>query len=172
MLTLPAVWLVASALHLAFAPSTHPVHMTHAQVTVRGGVVEWTIRCFADDLETALRRFSSKPMLRVEAPGADSVLAAYARERVSVIADGKVVSAQFTAVGNDSDPAGGTVRWFRLRYTTPRATRALSIRSVLLRDVHDDQSNVVVVTVAPRQTRFTLWFGGADTTAQSVPIDR
>jgi hypothetical protein len=146
--------------------------MTHAQVTVRGGVVEWTIRCFADDLETALRRFSAKPTLRVDGPGADSVLAAYARQRVSMYADGKRVAAQFTAAGNDADPAGGSVRWFRLRFAAPRATRALSVRSVLLRDVHDDQSNVVVVTVAPRQTRFTLWFGGADTTAQPVPLDR
>lgn len=172
MVTLPMVWLVASALHRTFAPTAHPVHMTHAQVTVRSGVVEWTIRCFADDLETALRRFSAKPTLRVDQAGADSVLAAYARQHVNVMADGKAVAAQFIAVGNDSDPAGGTVRWFRLRFTAPRATRALNVRSVLLREVHDDQSNVVVVTVAPRQTRFTLWFGGADTTAQSVPLDR
>lgn len=172
MVTLPVVWLVASALQGALTPAVHPVHMTHAQVTVRGGVMEWTIRCFADDLETALRRFSSQPTLRVDGPGADSVLAAYARTRVQVVADGRAISGAFTAVGNDTDPAGGTVRWFRLRFAAPRTAHTLSVRSVLLRDVHDDQSNVVVVTVAPRQTRFTLWFGGADTTAQSVPLDR
>lgn len=156
-----------------FGSAPHEIHTTHTRAVVEGGAVLWRVRLFSDDLEKGLRAWSRRPAFKLDGDkAADSLFTAYFNNKVSVMADGRALTATMMQKGTDKDPAGGTVQWYLLQFNAGKQPVSLSVRNSLLAEQFPNQANIVVVLAMPGEKRHSLYFGDGDMDAQTVDLRR
>ena len=120
--------------------NAHPVHSTLAVLVPDATGVTIRLRAFADDFSTAVAKFAGKrPPSDSSASTTD--IARYAAARFGVTtAAGKVVPLQVCGVERARD-----LYWICLRVESANGASGLSVRNLVLTELHADQVNVVQV---------------------------
>ena len=134
--------LTASAV-LTVVPRTahaHPVHSTLAVVVPDATGVTIRLRAFADDFSTAVARFAGKKV-PTDSSASTADVARYAAARFSVTtAAGVSVPLKVCGVERARE-----LYWICLRVESASGAAGLSVRNLVLTELHADQVNVVQV---------------------------
>ena len=147
----------------------HDAHVTQSRVVVDRGVIEWRVRCFADDLEKGLRAFANAPTFVLTTDRrADSLVTAYFNARVFVDADGRRLRARLVERSREADIVGGAVQVYTLRLEAGAQPKSLTVRNALLFEQFRTEQNLVLVLVMPGGRRRSLYFAANDDSPQTV----
>ena len=137
-----AVLLAVTALPLLIPriANAHPVHSTLAVMQPDATGVTIRLRAFADDFSAAVARFAGKrPPVDSSASAAD--IARYAAARFGVTtAAGKSVPITVCGIERARE-----LYWICLRVESGNGASGLSVRNLVLTELHADQVNVVQV---------------------------
>ncbi len=131
---------------LLTAAVMHPLHSTITEVVAdpAHGVVRATVRVFADDFGTAVRRAARGAPLPAAGPAWDAAALAYATSSFGIAAPGgRALPLRSCGVRRTAD-----LLWVCLEAATSTDLGALRVRNDMLCDLFDDQVNVVQGTVA------------------------
>ena len=144
---------MVTVLGLMAVAAMHPLHSTITEVVAdrAHGVVRATVRVFADDFGTAVRRMARGRTLPDAGPGWDGPALAYATTSFGLAERGRALPLRSCGVRRTGD-----LLWVCLEASTTADLGALQVRNVMLCDVFDDQINVVQGEVAG--TRKSLLF--------------
>lgn len=146
---------VALTLSMAAPLAAHPLRTTITELTEdRGrGVARATIRVFADDFATAVKRVARNAALPSSGPAWDAASLRYASFAFT-FADksGRALSARSCGVRRTAD-----LLWLCLEVDAVNGLSALTVRNTMLCDLFEDQVNVVQGTIggARRSLLFT-----------------
>lgn len=152
----PAVGAVAGT---AGGAAAHDLHVSHTRLVVEGRTVVLRVRCFRDDLDSALVVAGGPRAVRTAATAAgDSALLAYVRPRLAVRADGAALQPRLTARGEDRDVSGEPAWWFVLEYEAAAPVRRVAVRHTLLFETFATQQNLVQALRAADGARASLFF--------------
>ena len=123
---------------------THPLHSSSASLTdLGGGRVTLSVRIFSDDLMAT-------------APGGDSAIATYVRQRVRILArDGQPIALAIVSIARDGDLTQVTAQG-----TAPGGLSGASVQHTVLWERYRDQVNLVRATLSGHTT--TLVFSNGD----------
>ena len=161
-----------ASVSLLIAPADarrHDAHVTQSRVVVDRGVIEWRVRCFADDLEQGLRAFANAPTFVLTTDRrADSLVTAYFNARVFVDADGRRLRARLVERSREADIVGGAVQVYTLRLEAGAQPKSLTVRNALLFEQFRTEQNLVLVLVMPGGRRRSLYFAANDDSPQTV----
>ena len=158
-----------SLLVVAGGARRHDAHVTQSRVVVDRGVIEWRVRCFADDLEKGLRAFANAPTFVLTTDRrADSLVTAYFNARVFVDADGRRLRARLVERSREADIVGGAVQVYTLRLEAGAQPKSLTVRNALLFEQFRTEQNLVLVLVMPGARRRSLYFAANDDSPQTV----
>jgi hypothetical protein len=147
----------------------HDVHLSHTRMVLEGTTVVCRIRLFKDDLEKALRQFSTKPDLAItESARADSIFGAYAGKTLILKADGKRVALKVSASGTEKDPSAQEIVWYVLEGESAAPPRKLGLLFGMMFEMFRDQQNLVQLLREPGGVRKTLYFASSEPTEQVV----
>ncbi len=153
------------------AAARHDVHVSVSRVVFEDGTLFWRIRCFADDLELALRQLvgdSTFTLATAASARSDALVTRYFRRQVQVSADGRAARPRLLTSGTETDDAGGPVRWYVFAFPVGADPAVLRIRHAVLFDVYRDQQNLVTFLDAARDARQPLYFTAGNDRAQDV----
>jgi hypothetical protein len=148
---------------LAGAPAraaAHPLHTTFTDVRYDAprGVVQLTIRVFADDFRAAAQRHAGVAT-RAGGPPPDSVLASYVRARVRVVlASGEEAPLAWGGVRDEGETLAIT-----LRVTGVPSLAGVRLGNALMLESFGDQVNIVRAATGGR--RRSLLFTARDAAA-------
>jgi len=126
----------------------HPLHVsvTEIEYDEKDKALEIMMRVFSDDLELAMRKYYKIPDLDILKPQAgssvDQMMTKYLQENFSVMLDNR--NQPFTLLGNENE---GDAFVFYIEVPKIKKWKTLKVRNSVLMDTHDDQSNLVHVTV-------------------------
>lgn len=122
----------------------HPLHSTMTEVVADRphGIVRATVRVFADDFGTAVRKLARGHPLPDAGPVWDASALAYATTTFGLAERGRALPLRACGVRRTGD-----LLWVCLEATTTADLAALQVRNVMLCDLFDDQVNVVQGTV-------------------------
>ncbi len=147
----------------------HDAHVTQSRVVVDRGVIQWRVRCFADDLERGLRAFANAPAFVLTTDRrADSLVTAYFNARVYVDADGRRLRARLVESRREVDIVGGAVQVYSLRLEAGAQPKSLTVRNALLFEQFSTEQNLVLVLAMPGGRRRSLYFSANDDSPQTV----
>ncbi len=123
--------------------AAHPLHSTITEVVVdrAHGVVRATIRVFADDFGTAMRRAARGRAIPASGPAWDAAALAYTTTSFGLAARGHVLPLRSCGVRRTAD-----LLWICVEASTADPG-GLQVRNAMLCDLFDDQVNVVQGTV-------------------------
>ncbi len=159
----------------ALSGRDHDVHVSVSRVAVEGSEIFWRIRCFADDLELALRqhiRDSTFAFARSRSDIADSLVLGYTKNHLQLSADGVPLAVRLIRSGTEADESGEQVRWYVLSFSAPAPPESLRIRHAMLFDVYRDQQNLVTLMHSATNRRLPLYFTAGNDIAQTVTFDK
>ncbi|MEZ5420057.1 MAG: DUF6702 family protein [Vicinamibacterales bacterium] len=134
-----AVLAAALALGLPTGAAAHKFYMslTVADHNVAGRSLEFTLRLFADDLETAVAK-AGRPLKHGQ-PGFEDAVLAYVRQALVVKrADGSPVALSWVGLENKVD-----VTWVYVEGKDVASTTGLTVRDALFQDVFQEQVNML-----------------------------
>jgi hypothetical protein len=154
--------------------TVHDVHVSVSRVVLENGTVSWRIRCFADDLERALRgltRDSTFSLKSASTATVDALFARYFSAQVQLQADGQRATPRVVARGTEADEVGGPVQWYVMAFDIPPTTKTVRIRHAILFDVFGDQQNLVTWLDAATGRRQPLYFTAGNDVPQSITRD-
>lgn len=103
------------------------------------------IRVFADDLETTLRKQLNQPELDIMSPkGAtlDQMMTDYLKNHFSIALENKLQKVSY--LGHESE---GEAFVFYVEVANVKKVKTILVKNDFLMETHDDQSNLVHVTV-------------------------
>lgn len=146
---------VALTLSIAAPLAAHPLHSTITELTEdrRSGVARATIRVFADDFATAVKRAARNAALPSSGVAWDTASLRYASSAFT-FADksGRALSTRSCGVRRTGD-----LLWLCLEVDAVNGLGALAVRNAMLCDLFEDQVNVVQGTIggARRSLLFT-----------------
>ncbi len=125
--------------------AAHPLHSTITEVAAdrAHGVVRATIRVFADDFGTAVRRAAYGRAIPASGPLWDAAALAYTAASFGFAARGHALPLRSCGVRRTAD-----LLWICVEASTTSDLGALQVRNAMLCDLFDDQVNVVQGTVA------------------------
>lgn len=147
----------------------HDAHITQSRVVVDKGVIQWRVRCFADDLEKGLRAFANAPTFMLTTDRrADSLETAYFNAKVLVDADGRRLRARMVESSREADVVGGAVQVYTLRLDAGVQPKSLTVRNSLLFEQFSTEQNLVLVLAMPGERRRSLYFTTSDDAPQTV----
>ena len=138
-----ATVLLAASGALALLPRVayaHPVHSTLAVVVADATGVTIRLRAFADDFSAAVARFAGKKA-PADSSASTADVARYAAARFGVT-DTKGVSVPLKVCGVER---ARELYWICLRVESANGAVGLSVRNLILTELHADQVNVVQV---------------------------
>ncbi len=143
---------LALALGLLAAARGHEIHTSFAEADHRPerGVLEISIRVFADDFEAALAKRAGKPVSLAKTPAAefDALARAYLAENFTVrSAAGQPAAPRW--VGKQLEDAANEL-WLFVEYPFPGDVDGALIRHGFLRELFPNQLNSVLVRAGPR----------------------
>lgn len=128
--------------------TAHPLHVSVTEVDFdeKEKELEITMRIFVDDLEETLRNFHKQPeldLLGQPEKMTDQLMAPYLAARFQISVDGKLK--KFNYLGHERD---GEAMVFYVQVSDVRKLKEVSVRNEVITETHEDQSNLVHVTVA------------------------
>ena len=129
----------------------HPLHVsvTEIEYDEKDKSLEIMMRIFSDDLELTLRNYYKTPDLDImklqNGATVDDLMKKYLQENFSVTLDNRKQS--FTLLGNENE---GDAFVFYIEVPKIRKWKTIAIRNTVIMDTHDDQSNLVHVTVGDK----------------------
>lgn len=153
---------------LLFLVSTlffHPLHVsvTEIKFDAKDKELEITSRIFIDDLEEAIRQELAEPTLDILVPGSgmttDGLVSAYLANRLSIKVDGKQVKINYLAHEIEGDAM--VVYAYA---PNVKKLKSIEVHHSIITEVHEDQSNLVHVTVGDKTRSLRLM--------RATPVDR
>lgn len=139
--------------------AAHDVHVCHTRLVQDARQVLLRVRCFRDDLDSALVLATGRRDRAVgRGAAADSALLRYVAERLTVRVNGRVVTPVLTGAGTDPDPSGEPAWWLLLTYDAGAPVNAVAVRQGLLLEVFATQQNLVQAMRARDEARAALFF--------------
>lgn len=159
-----AVVFAAGPSGTAVPAAAHDVHVCQTRLVQDARQVLLRIRCFRNDLDSALVLATRRRDRRVgSGAGADSAVRAYVAQHVTVRVNGRVVSPSITAAGQEDDGTGEPAWWMLVAYDAGAPVRSLGLRQGMLLEVFPRQQNLVSAMRARDEARASLYFAaGAD----------
>lgn len=145
MTSIPLVTFLHS---IALALVLHPMHVsvTEIEFDEKSKALEMTMRIFADDLETTMRKRFNRPTLDIMSPPQDltidQMMSAYITEHYKISLDNKIQRPHY--LGHERD---GDAFVFYIEVTGVKKWKTITITNDVLHEMFDDQSNMVHVTV-------------------------
>lgn len=135
-------WLAAAAAPVLIPrlANAHPVHSTLAVMQPDATGVTIRLRAFADDFSAAVARFAGKRP-PVDSSASTDDIARYASARFGVTtASGRPVAVTICGAERARE-----LYWICLRVESANGASGLSVRNLVLTELHADQVNVVQV---------------------------
>lgn len=129
----------------------HPLHVsvTEIEYDEKDKSLEIMMRVFSDDLELTMRNYYGIPDLDILKPknGAtvDEMMKKYLEENFAITLDNRKQT--FNLLGNENE---GDAFVFYIEVPKIRKWKSIGIRNTVIMDTHDDQSNLVHVTVGEK----------------------
>lgn len=133
----------------------HPLHIsvTEIEFDEKDKALEIMMRVFIDDLELTLRNNLNQPELDILEPRkgmtkeeiskwTDQTVSAYLKERFKISLDNK--AQQMTFLGHEKE---GDAFIFYIEVSKVKRWKTIQILNSIITETHDDQSNLVHVTV-------------------------
>ena len=126
----------------------HPLHVSVTDIVFdeKEKELEIVIRIFIDDLELSIRNHTKKPELDLLTPKGglktDDLVAAYLKEHLFISLDGKSQTTKF--LGSQIEDLALVCY---VQVSNVKKWSNIEVRNDLIMETHDDQSNLVHVTV-------------------------
>jgi hypothetical protein len=126
----------------------HPIHVTVTEIEFdqKDNALEIMMRVFIDDFETSLRQDLKQPELDILEPKngmtTDQMTSAYIQKHFRVTLDGKLQKINYLGHEKESDAF-----IFYIEVAGVKKWKTISVFNDILTELHDDQSNLVHVTV-------------------------
>lgn len=150
---------VVAAAVLSAAAAAHDVHVCHTRLVQEARQVLVRVRCFRDDLDSALVLATGRRDRGVgRGAAADSALLRYVGGRMTVRVNGRVLAPTLAGAGLDPDPSGEAAWWLMLTYDAGAPVRTLALRQGLLFEVFAAQQNLVSAFRSRDEARTALYF--------------
>lgn len=133
---------------ISLALYLHPIHVTVTEIEYdeKSKSLEIMMRVFIDDFETTLREKLNQPDLDILEPKngqtTDQLIENYLKDHFSVTIDKKLQKSQYLGHEQDSDAFV-----FYIEVTNVKKWKTIRVFNDILTDMHEDQSNLVHVTV-------------------------
>lgn len=132
---------------LIFTLFLHPLHVSVTEIGYdeKEKELEIMMRVFIDDLELTMRDLHHKPELDILKPGTptlDQMMTQYLGEHFTVALDNK--PQKTTYLGHERD---GEAFVFYVQVSNVKRWKAIAVKNDILISTHDDQSNLIHVTV-------------------------
>lgn len=136
----------------------HDVHASYAKMAVDGHDGYMSIRLFTDDLEQALRKFHKKPNLKVRLDEASMQdFQQYLNWKLVLkLPNGKQVSGKVLNVQQEDIMTVFVVEYHAASRTLDR----FKLRHDVLKEIFDDQRNVIKFLKLPGDVEQSQFFGG------------
>lgn len=165
--------LFLSAMAVGPAPTgraaLHDIHLSHTRMVVDGATVQARIRVFRDDLETVLRRHSTRQELSIrDGSSQDSLFAAYFDATVALTSAGERLRARVIQSGRDPDATDSPMWWYLVELRAASPIHTLAVRYELMFEQFDDQRNIVSILKMPGEARRSLYFAPGERGEQVV----
>ncbi len=127
--------------------SFHPLHVTVTEIEFdeKEKRLEIMMRVFADDLETTLRKQFNQPELDIIHPKGltvDQMMTEYLKNHLKISLEGKPQKVAY--LGHEIE---GEAFIFYIEVTNVKKLKTISVSNDTLMEIHNDQSNLVHVTV-------------------------
>lgn len=125
----------------------HPIHVsvTEIEMDEKDKRLEIMMRVFADDLELSLRKSMRQPeldILGMPAADVDRIVSAYLKDHFKISLDNKTQKTSY--LGHELDDLAFI---FYIEAPNVRKWETIQIQNDIIMETHDDQSNLVHVTV-------------------------
>jgi hypothetical protein len=126
----------------------HPIHVTVTEIEFdqKDKALEIMMRVFIDDFETSLRQDLKQPELDILDPKngltTDQMASAYIQKHFRVTLDNKLQKTNYLGHEKESDAF-----IFYIEVQNVKKWKTISVFNDILTELHDDQSNLVHVTV-------------------------
>jgi hypothetical protein len=126
----------------------HPIHVsvTEIEFDEKDKALEIMMRVFIDDLELTLRNELKQPELDILAPKNgktnDQIIGDYLKEHFKIQLDSKLQKTQY--LGHEQE---GDAFILYVEVTNVKKWKTIQIMNDIMTDTHEDQSNLVHVTV-------------------------
>lgn len=131
------------------AGARHPIHASITTIDLNPKTRSFEIACkiFADDLEEVIRKTTGTQLYigsaKENPKQTNAKIEEYLRSHFRVEADGKALP-RWTFVGRELE---GDAVWCYLEVQNVPALKRLLVSNTALHDLHDDQTNLVNVTI-------------------------
>jgi hypothetical protein len=126
----------------------HPLHIsvTEIEFDEKDKALEIMMRVFIDDLELTLRNNLKQPELDILQPNngmtIDQIASGYLKDRFKITLDNKVQKVNY--LGHERE---GDAFIFYIEVSNVKRWKTIQILNSIITETHDDQSNLVHVTV-------------------------
>ena len=138
--------------------SFHPLHVTVTEIEFdeKEKRLEIMMRVFADDLETTFRKQFNQPELDIIHPKditVDQMMTEYLKNHLKISLEGKPQNVKY--LGHEME---GEAFIFYIEVSNVKKLKTISVLNDILMEIHNDQSNLVHVTVrgTVRSLRLTV----------------
>jgi hypothetical protein len=141
------MYLSLSLICFTITTFTHPLHVsvTEIEMDEKEKRLEIMMRVFMDDLEVTFRDHFKKPELDILKPKGstvDEMMQAYLKSHFKIMLDGKPVVTQY--LGHEQE---GEAFIFYIEANNVRNWATITVQNDIITETHDDQSNLVHVTL-------------------------
>jgi hypothetical protein len=132
---------------LSLSTAAHDVHVSTTRMAVEGNMAVMRVELFRDDFLKGLRAFTKQPKLQLDAGLAgDSVFLAYAKDRLTLTADGVLLTPVIQGSGEGDARLPELRTWhYEIKYVAKMPIKTLRIRNALLFEMFKDQRNMLKV---------------------------
>lgn len=153
--------------------AAHDVHICHTRLVQDSRHVLLRVRCFRDDLDSALVLATGRRDRAVgRGAASDSALLRYVGQRVTVRVNGRVLPPMLAGAGADPDPSGEPAWWMLLSYEAGAPVTSLAVRQGLLLVVFATQQNLVQALRARDEARAALYFTRGEDRETAITFSR
>ena len=140
--------------------SVHPLHVsvTEIEMDEKNKALEIMMRVFIDDMELTLRKKLNEPELDIMKPKngltIDQMAGEYLKNHFTISLDGK--SQKIKYLGHEVD---GEAFVFYNEISNVKKWKTIQVQNDIIMEIHDDQSNLVHVTVTGKVRSLRLTTG-------------
>jgi hypothetical protein len=132
---------------IAFVLMLHPLHVsvTEIEYDEKDKALEIMMRVFIDDLELTMRDRLNQPELDITEPKGitlDQMMTPYLAERFKITLDNKAQKIKY--LGHEKE---GEAFIFFIEVANVKKWKAIQVMNNIIMETHEDQSNLVHVTV-------------------------
>ena len=130
-----------------FVSFVHPIHVSVAEIEMdeKDKRLEIMMRVFTDDLELTLRKATNQPeldLLSLSEKARNEMISSYLKNHFKISLDGKAQKISY--LGHEQeDPA----LIFYIEVANVKKWKTIQVQDDIIMEIHDDQSNLVHVTV-------------------------